>query len=249
MAKPTCRTEPVRRPADTGIVTVIRAPQQSANRDSPPASQELANGFGAGQSTAVRSLDGRGQNLPPIGFSVLTDGLEDSLSLLHADRGNVQIVDPVTGSLVLVLQTGFSDEFVEYFAVVDDDGSACGRTASKHSQTVIGDVTTDPGFAPHREIAAASRFRAVQSTPLVDLSGQLVGVLSTHYPRPYIPPARDLGLMRRLGELIGQAFETSLDADGEAASDPVGRPSRTALCRLVSRMASGLRPAIAVAEP
>jgi GAF domain-containing protein len=152
-----------------------------------------------------------------VGFSVLAEGLEDALSLLHADRGNVQIADPITGSLVLVMHTGFSDEFLEYFAVVDDDGSACGRAAAQHAQTVIGDVTTDPGFAPHREIAAASRFRAVQSTPLMDLSGQLVGMLSTHYPRPYRPSDRDLGLMRRLGVLIGEAFETSLDANREAA--------------------------------
>jgi GAF domain-containing protein len=217
MAKPTGRTAPVRQLADTGIVTVEPAVPQPANGVPPRASRQPANGFHVGLSDGVQYLAGRGQHLPPIGFSVLEEGLEDALSLLHADRGNVQIVDPVTGSLVLVLQTGFSDEFLEYFAVVDDDGSACGRTASQHAQTVISDVNTDPGFAPHREIAAASRFRAVHSTPLVDQSGQLVGVLSTHYPRPYLPPARDLGLMRRLGELIGQAFETSLDADGATA--------------------------------
>jgi GAF domain-containing protein len=204
--------------ADTGKVTVITTIPQQASGDSPHVSKQRASGFDAGLSGPVQSLGGRGQHLPPIGFSVLEDGLEDALSLLHADRGNVQIVDPVTGSLVLVMQTGFSDEFLEYFAVVDDDGSACGRAASEHAQTVIGDVGTDPGFAPHREIAAASRFRAVQSTPLVDQSGQLVGMLSTHYPRPYVPPARDLGLMRRLGELIGQAFEASLDADAEASA-------------------------------
>jgi GAF domain-containing protein len=203
--------------ADTGTVTVMPGVPHPANGAIQRESQQTASGFDAALPGAAQSLDGRGQVLPPVGFSVLEDGLEDALSLLHADRGNVQIVDPVTGSLVLVMQAGFSDEFLEYFAVVKDDGSACGRTASQHAQTVIGDVNTDPGFAPHREIAAASRFRAVQSTPLVDQSGQLVGVLSTHYRRPYLPPARDLGLMRRLGELIGQAFETSLDADSETA--------------------------------
>ena len=197
------------------VETVIPGP---ANGDFAHASRKpFAHGSELGVSSAAQSLDGLGEHLPPVGFSVLEEGLEDALSLLRADRGNVQIVDPFTGSLVLVLQTGFSDEFLEYFAVVDDDGSACGRTASQHAQTVISDVNTDAGFAPHREIAAASRFRAVHSTPLVDLSGQLVGVLSTHYPSPYVPPARDLALMRRLGELIGHAFETSLDAYSEAA--------------------------------
>ena len=218
MATPTGRRAPVRPLADTVIVTDEPAFPRSASGDSPHVSQQLASGSDAGPSGAVWSVDAApGPLLPPVGFSVLEEGLEDALSLLHADRGNVQIVDPLTGSLVLVLQTGFSDEFLDYFAVVQDDGSACGRAASQHAQTVIGDVNADPGFARHREIAAASRFRAVNSTPLVDLNGQLVGVLSTHYPRPYVSPAQDLRLMRRLGELIGQAFETSLDAEFEAA--------------------------------
>jgi GAF domain-containing protein len=150
--------------------------------------------------------------------AVIDEGLEDALSMLRADRGNVQIVDPASGSLRIAAQAGFSDEFLEYFAVVDDNGSACGRAARHLAQTVIVDVNTDPRFAPHREIAAAAGFRAVNSTPLVDLRGHLVGVISAHYPRPYRPPDADLELMKRLGELIGQAVEACLEADGQAAS-------------------------------
>lgn len=150
--------------------------------------------------------------------AVLDEGFEDALSMLRADRGNVQIVDPASGSLRIAAQAGFNDEFLEYFAIVDDDGSACGRAARDLAQTVIVDVDTDPRFAPHREIAAAAGFRAVHSTPLVDLRGHLVGVLSTHYPRPYRPPDADLELMKRFGELIGQAIEACLEADGHAAS-------------------------------
>src|SRR5262249_56210960 len=89
-------------------------------------------------------------------------------------------------------QEGFGPEFMEYFAIVTDDKSACGRAAQQHAQVVIADVTTDPGFAPHRDIALASGFYAVQSTPLVNRAGHLVGMLSTHFPRPTTPPHRDL---------------------------------------------------------
>ncbi len=150
--------------------------------------------------------------------AVLDEGLEDALSMLRADRGDVQIVDPVSGTLRIAAQVGFSDEFLEYFAIVSDDGSACGRAARQLAQTVIADVNTDSRFAPHREIAAASGFRAVHSTPLVDLRGHLVGVLSTHYPCPYRPPDRDLELMKCFGDRIGQAIEASLEADGQPAS-------------------------------
>jgi GAF domain-containing protein len=78
-------------------------------------------------------------------------------------------------------------------------------------------VTSDPDFAPHREIAAASGFQAVQSTPLLDSHGHVAGVLSTHYPLPHRPTDRDLALMRRHGELLGAAIETTLESDAAAS--------------------------------
>lgn len=138
--------------------------------------------------------------------SFLDKALDGALSLSGAERGNVQVIHPQTGSLTIAAQYGFATEFLDYFAVVDDDGSACGRAARQRVQVVITDVTTDVGFGPHRDIAAASGFRAVQSTPLVDLSGRLVGVVSTHYPGPYCPSERDLRVLRRYGELVGAAM-------------------------------------------
>jgi GAF domain-containing protein len=110
-----------------------------------------------------------------------------------------------------LLRRGFGPEFVEYFAAVTDDGSACGRAARRHAQVVIADVTTDPGFAPHRDIALTSGFRAVQSTPLVNQAGHLVGMLSTHYPRPGSPPRRDLQTVSRFAALAGESLSTLLN--------------------------------------
>src|SRR5215472_12390959 len=156
--------------------------------------------------------------------AVLDEGLEDALSLLQADRGNVQIVDPVNGCLRIAAQAGFSSEFLEYFAIVKDDGSACGRAAQQLAQTVIADVNTDPGFAPHREIAAASGFRAVQSTPLIDHTGRVLGVVSTHYPYPHRVPGRELQLARRFGELVGELMADRLSTSPHAlAGDPLSR--------------------------
>jgi GAF domain-containing protein len=155
---------------------------------------------------------------------LLDRALDGALSLLDADRGNIQILNPVTGALRIAAARGFSPEFLDYFAVVDDDGTACGRAAAQRAQTVIADVSTDPGFAAHREIAAASGFRAVQSTPLTDQAGRLFGVISTHYPRPYRPPDRDLLLARRFGELVGAIMAGHLStARHDPAGDSLGR--------------------------
>jgi len=145
--------------------------------------------------------------------------LEGALSLGGADRGNIQLVDPATGSLVIVAEHGFGPEFLEYFEVVDDDRSACGRTARRHTQTVIADVTTDPGFAPHRAIAAASGFRAVQSTPLLDREGRLIGVVSTHYGHPHHWLPRERRLMQRYGELAGWVVADRLTVSRAGRAD------------------------------
>ena len=44
----------------------------------------------------------------------------------------------------------------------------------------------------------AAQARAVQSTPLVGVSGCVLGVLSTHYPEPRIPPDADFGVIDRI---------------------------------------------------
>ena len=144
--------------------------------------------------------------------------LEKMLSLAGADRGNVQLADPASGALRIIAQHGFGAEFLDHFAVVDDDRSACGRAASHGAQLVITDVTTDPGFGPHRQIAAASGFRAVQSTPLTDQAGRVIGVVSTHYPRPYAPPARDMRIISRYADLAGQVLASRLSAALPASS-------------------------------
>jgi len=147
------------------------------------------------------------------GIQGLADrALEAVLSLARADRGNMQLADPASGELRIVSQHGFDAEFLDHFAVVDDDGSACGRAAMCGAQLVIADVITDPGFEPHRRIAAASGFRAVQSTPLIDKAGRLVGVVSTHYSRPFAPLARDMRLIKRYADLVGRILATRLNA-------------------------------------
>jgi hypothetical protein len=133
----------------------------------------------------------------------LESALEGAISLLGADFGNIQLRDPGDGALRIVEQAGFDAEFLEHFAKVADDGSACGRAASERAQVVIADVNEDEAFAPHRDIASASRFRAVQSTPLVDGADRLIGVLSTHFRRPHRPSARDLLLIEWYVEQVG----------------------------------------------
>ncbi|AYF74898.1 GAF domain-containing protein [Nocardia yunnanensis] len=153
--------------------------------------------------------------------------LEAALMLSGADFGDVQLVDPATGALLLTTEAGFDDEFLEYFAVVDDTGSVCGRAAGA-GQVAIFDVNADPGFAPHRDIAAAAGFRGVQSTPLLDYSGRVVAVVSTHFQNPWRPSEQQLRLLQLYCDFAGEAIARSMGANG-TGFDPIGRAMVSAL--------------------
>jgi len=166
--------------------------------------------------------------LSPGLSSLLPQVLAGALALTGANFGNVQIADPATGSLMLVTQAGFGPKFLEYFAVVHGDSqSVCGRAAKRCAQTIAAEVRSDPGFAPHREIAAAG-FRAIQSTPLTDYADRLIGIASTHFRRSHRPSDRDLRLMELYADFAGEAVTRHLGASSDPG-DPAGRGVITVL--------------------
>jgi GAF domain len=195
--------------------------------------------LGRDKPQAMRRLDevtGGLGDVPTLS-SLLPRVLDDALALMRADFGTLQLLDPVTGSLRLVTQSGLDPGFVEHFAVVDDDHSACGRAARDCAQIVIADVNANPEFAPHRGIAAASGVRAVQSTPLADEAGHLIGVVSTHFRRPHRPSGLDLRIMELYADVAGAAIAAHLAATGDDnRGDPIGQAA-TSLDDTMARFA------------
>lgn len=154
--------------------------------------------------------------------------LSGAMSLIGGDLGNVQVVDASVGGLRIAAHSGLDAAFLQHFSVVVNDASACGRAASRCAQTVIVDVERDAMFAPHREIAAGSRFRAVQSTPLLDRSGRLLGVISTHYRRPHLPSDRELALLAWYAEHVSAALVDQHAAQGGSVEPRVALHERAA---------------------
>jgi hypothetical protein len=117
--------------------------------------------------------------------NALEDLLAKAITIQGADLGNIQLVDSDSGALAIAAQRGFGLDFLEYFRMVRlEDNSACARAMGNRAPVVIEDVSADPLFAAHRDIARAAQFRAVQSIPLLRRNGTLLGVLSTHYRDP-----------------------------------------------------------------
>jgi GAF domain-containing protein len=175
--------------------------------------------------------------------AVLPTLLEDALSLTGAEVGNIQLLDPRDGSLVLVTHRGFGPAFLDHFAVVNDGGSVCGRAASKGSQAVVPDVREDLGCIPHRQVFRAAGVRAVQSTPLVDRTGRMLGMISTHWPQPAEPGERDLRFMELYGHLAGDVVARHLaraSGDGSKAATPRSVSREAALAQLLNDAVNGI---------
>jgi GAF domain-containing protein len=160
--------------------------------------------------------------------SLLERALTGSMSLVGGELGNVQVFDAGVGGLRIAAHSGFDSDFLQHFSVVKNGSSACGRAASRGAQTVIVDTEQDATFAPHREIAAGSRFRAVQSTPLLDHSGRLLGVISTHYRRPHRPSDRELALLAWYAEHVSAALANQHAAPGRSSEPSVALHERIA---------------------
>jgi signal transduction histidine kinase len=126
--------------------------------------------------------------------SLLEEMLSATIDLQQANFGNVQLYNPQTKNLEIVVQRGFTQEFLDHFSAVAEDSSACGRALQRGERVIIEDVESDPAFEPHRQIAASAGFRAVQSTPLISRSGEPLGMLSTHFRDPHRPSERELRL-------------------------------------------------------
>ena len=98
--------------------------------------------------------------------------------------------------LEITAQRGLKQEFLDEFnAVTLDTTWSCSQALRRGERVIIEDVESDPAYAPYRLIAASAGYRAVQTTPLLGYSGELLGMLSTHYREPHRPAVRDLRIL------------------------------------------------------
>jgi hypothetical protein len=128
--------------------------------------------------------------------SALHEVLDAAVEVTQAHFGNIQLLG--NGTLRIAAERGFNPKFLEYFNQVHEGEAACGTAMKTLQRVIVQDVACDPIFQNPRtiEVLLATGVRAVQSTPLIGCTGMFLGMLSTHYRTPHIPPQHQLqGLM------------------------------------------------------
>jgi PAS domain S-box-containing protein len=137
----------------------------------------------------------------------LDEILEGAIELLGAEMGITPILDSARGVLKIEPHRGFNQDFLNTFSEVSAVGdSPCGRALRSGERMVIADVEAEKPLAPIRRLARAGGFRAVQSTPIMNREGTLLGTLATHFRSVHYPAAQDVRLLdlyvRQAAEIV-----------------------------------------------
>ena len=135
--------------------------------------------------------------------------LDTAIAIAGADKGNLQLLDPTTGALSIAAQRGFEEPFLNFFAAVRDDASACAAAMKSGERVIVEDVRESEIFAaqPSKEVLLDAGVRAVTSTPLLASTGNLLGMISTHFAKPHRPDERALRLMDLLARQTADYLE------------------------------------------
>ena len=126
-----------------------------------------------------------------------------SMQEYHAHRGP-------RGELKLLASRGFSAAAAEQWQWVHANSvCSCGIAYRTLKRVTLPDLE-DAEFMRGTDDLGAYRetgIRSVQSTPLLSRSGQLVGMISTHWKQPHVPTERDLRLFDILARLAADLIE------------------------------------------
>ncbi|MEO1093482.1 MAG: chemotaxis protein CheB [Cyanobacteria bacterium J06638_28] len=126
----------------------------------------------------------------------LNEVLHVALTIHHTQMGCVHLYNSEHNILEMVAQKGFEPSVRNTLQVaLPNGGSPYSRVLTSGRQVIVEDIEADPDYVLHRQTAATVGFRAVQSTPLVNRAGDLLGVLSTHFTTPYSPSERELRML------------------------------------------------------
>src|ERR1700719_3350661 len=136
---------------------------------------------GAGPDSALQ--------LQKISTSLIQDGnidalyeavLDAAISLMSADMGSMPVFLPDRKDLRLLASRGFHPDSAAYWEYVRvDSASSCGLAMSSGARSVVPDIEACDVLAGTTDLEASRRsgIRAVQSTPLISRSGELIGMI------------------------------------------------------------------------
>jgi len=131
--------------------------------------------------------------------------LDAATAMMHADGATIRVL--AQGALALLAWKGVHTDSPSWQQVRLDSTGPCARAMRTHERYIVADTEQSDMTGSARESCRSMKVRAMQSTPLVTHSGELLGVLSTHWHEPYEPSTEELRLLDVLARLAADLME------------------------------------------
>src|SRR5205085_10831130 len=120
--------------------------------------------------------------------------LEAVCDLHGARRGLVWSLSRDGRQLLVDASRGYGAATLQRLADVHPGEGASGLACLERRRVVIDDTETDPRFESFRWLSREHGFRAIHSTPMIGLAGEVLGAISVHLPEPRRPTEREVSL-------------------------------------------------------
>ncbi|HAT6979789.1 TPA: GAF domain-containing sensor histidine kinase [Legionella pneumophila] len=114
--------------------------------------------------------------------------IDIAIAIAEADFGNIQLLDDTTQHLKIVAQRGFPQYWLNYWEHASRGEGSYGSVLEQGERIIIEDIYHSSLFGGESlEIQLRAGVRAIQSTPLINHDGKVIGLISTHYKIPHKP--------------------------------------------------------------
>ncbi|HYV20399.1 MAG TPA: ATP-binding protein [Verrucomicrobiae bacterium] len=202
----------------------------------------------------LRQAESDARLLQTLGAELLSEIGEETLyrrvidaaaALMRSEFASMQAVEPGGDGgteLRLLACRGFSALAERSWQRVRCNSAlACGRALKTGGRVLVPDTERCASLAgsPELLVYRETGIRAVQTTPLVSRAGNTVGMISTHWSRPHVPPERDL---RNLDILARQAADLIERRRHEEALRDADRRKDEFLAMLAHELRNPLAP-------
>ena len=147
--------------------------------------------------------------------------MDAAIAIMRSQYASMQIFDPERGELNLLNARGFDTAATELWkSVTGSSTSTSGKALQAGQRVTVSDVLTcDFLGTADRETFRRLGVRAVQSTPLHSRTGELVGMISTHWSEPHEPSEREQRLLDVLARQAADLIERRRAEDALRQAD------------------------------
>jgi len=148
--------------------------------------------------------------------------VEAAQGLMKADAASIQMLEAGTQELRMLAGSGVDPAGAEFWVrVTTQSSSSCGESLRTGRRCIIPDVEKWDFAASSQDLEHFRRngLRALQSTPLISRSGQMVGMISTHWREPQTPSEHELRLLDVLARQAADLIERQAAGDKLRSSE------------------------------